>query len=131
MKTKNTHTRFLAAMLMAMFLLTWAVPGYALNLGGLTQSMGPQLAQMVADKLGIKVPVDQIMGLLDQGKAVSGEVVDPAKLTDLGIAKADKGDLFKLINQGSDKLSIIPDAGGDGITQKISQLFGPLASAFK
>ncbi len=131
METKKTDARLMAAVLAALLILLTAQPGQALNLGGLTKAIGPQLAQVVSDKLGIKVPVDQIMGLLDQGKAVSGEVVDPSKLLDLGISKAGKGDVFKLLNLGSDKLSIAPDGGGKGITQSISQLFGPLASAFK
>lgn len=121
----------MAALLMGMLLLAAAQPAEALNIGGLTKDVGPQLAQMIADNLGIKVPVDQAMSLLDKGKAVSGSVSDPSKLLNLGVPKAQKGDMFKLLNQGDKKLSITPESGGDGITQDISKIFGPMASMFK
>ena len=131
MKTRKYYAGLMAAFFMALIMLTASQPAEALNLGSLTKDVGPQLAQVVADKLGIKIPADKIMGILDQGKSVSGMVSDPSKLLDLGMSKVNKGDMFNLLNKGNDKLSVTPEKGGDGITQNISQLFGPLSSMFK
>jgi hypothetical protein len=131
MRGKVLNRKTVGLLLAALLVLGAAQTSWALNLGGLTSDAGPQLAQMVADKLGVKVPAADIMNLVNQGSSVSGKVTDPAKLTSLGLPKVSEGDVVNLANKGKDKLAITPQGGGEGITQNISQVFGPLSSMFK
>jgi hypothetical protein len=127
----HMRVRLIAVVALGILLLAASSPAPALNLGTLAGDAGPQLAKMVADKLGLKVPGAEILGLLNKDNPVSGLVSDPSKLLDLGVSNVSKGDVFNLVNKGEGILGITPKAGGDGITQKISSVFGPLSSMFK
>ncbi|BEQ13532.1 hypothetical protein [Desulfoferula mesophila] len=131
MRGKILNLKTVGFLLAVLLVLGAAQTSWALNLGGLPSEAVPQLAQMVADKLGVKVPAADIMNLLNQGSSVSGKVTDPSKLSNLGLSNVSQGDVVNLANQGNDKLAITPQSGGKGITQNISQVFGPMASMFK
>ena len=118
---------------LALFATMQATPARAVG-GALTQALGgqlPQVAKMVAEKLGVEIP-ESAAGLLSQvGKSVAGSVTDPSKLAEYGLKGLNKGDKVSLANQGKDLLQVKDEASGKTTDVKMSDLFGAAAKFLK
>ena len=100
----------------------------------LTQAVGgqlPEIAKIVAEKLGVTIP-ESAAGLLTQvGKSVTGEVADASKLAQYGLRDLKQGAKVSLENQGDGKLQVKDQASGKATDIKMSDLFGAAAKLLK
>lgn len=83
----------------------------------------PDLSSMLMEKLGIKAP--DAGGLMEKDKTITGEVVDPAKLSGQGM-KANAGDKVALTNLGGD-LGVKNLLSGDMLKLDWKSLLGEAA----
>ena len=108
-------------------------PAHAVG-SALTQAVGeklPEIAKLVAEKLGVKIP-ESAAGLLSQvGKSVTGSVVDPSKLAAYGLKDLKQGANVSLENQGKNLMKVKDEASGQATDIKMTDLFGAAANFLK
>ena len=114
--------------LVAVIGLLWILPGSSVwagltDMGSMLTGGTPDLSSMLMEKLGIKAP--DASGLMEKGNTVTGEVADPAKLSEKGM-KANAGDKLELTNLGGD-LGVKNLLSGDMLKLDWKSLLGTAA----
>ena len=107
----------------------------AVDLGNLAGAGGgdmqSQLVSLIADKLGVKLGGADVAKLFEVGKQVSGSVIDPSKLADLGLAGLTKGANVDLMNLGKNLLQVSNPLDGAMTKVNTQDVFGGLGKMFQ